>query len=269
MNRFLGILSILILVFSVLLYVITHWIQNLTINQIWEILYLFSPLFAVLLLNKEARISLKQDMSISWKGIKNFIAYALLTALLFPGLILFFRYILGNIFEFEWAAKVTLSNMQPNAFKPFLDMLLFNIGAGLTLGLLLAFGGETAWRGYLERNLSLNRFVKYTLIGLVWGLWYTPVIIQHINTQNLAWTIITTILFYIALSFYLSNILAKTKNIFTTAGIVGIINCTSLGFITGYQGNALITGNTGLLALISIVILNAVLFIRFPAQATH
>ena len=54
--------------------------------------------------------------------------------------------------------------------------------AGTTVNAILAFGEELGWRGFLLKELSAMGFWKSSaLIGLIWGLWHTPLILMGHN----------------------------------------------------------------------------------------
>ena len=53
---------------------------------------------------------------------------------------------------------------------------------GPFMGLLIAFGEEYGWRGYLQGELvKLGRARGVLIVGLIWGLWHAPVIAMGHN----------------------------------------------------------------------------------------
>ena len=60
-------------------------------------------------------------------------------------------------------------------------LLSYFLGA-LFYSLLFGFGEEYGWRGYLQKEWSPNNSLKgFIAIGIVWGLWHLPAILQGHN----------------------------------------------------------------------------------------
>jgi len=52
----------------------------------------------------------------------------------------------------------------------------------LTLNTMLAFGEEYGWRGYLlPKLLPLGEVRAATIVGVIWGLWHSPLLIAGLN----------------------------------------------------------------------------------------
>ncbi len=104
-----------------------------------------------------------------------------LAGLLVPGVGL----VLGRA---EMIAHITPPNASPEALRslvpvhPLLIIFLKGLFAGGTINLLAALGEEVGWRGFLLRELGFLGFRRASLtIGVVWGLWHAPLILQGLN----------------------------------------------------------------------------------------
>jgi uncharacterized protein len=61
-------------------------------------------------------------------------------------------------------------------------MALNTIVIGPFLGLIIAFGEEYGWRGYLQTELiKLGRVRGVVLLGVIWGVWHWPIIWMGYN----------------------------------------------------------------------------------------
>ncbi|MBR1409562.1 MAG: CPBP family intramembrane metalloprotease [Prevotella sp.] len=57
--------------------------------------------------------------------------------------------------------------------------------AGITINALFAFGEEIGWRGYLLKQFAGRKFLPTAIIiGAIWGLWHTPLILMGHNFPN-------------------------------------------------------------------------------------
>ncbi len=69
--------------------------------------------------------------------------------------------------------------------QPVMLLFLGIIGgflAGFTINGLFALGEELGWRGFMDKELSHFSFVKKNIIiGTIWGLWHSPMVIQGYN----------------------------------------------------------------------------------------
>jgi uncharacterized protein len=72
--------------------------------------------------------------------------------------------------------------------SPILLLILGIIGsffAGFTINGLFAFGEELGWRGLMDKELAHFSFLKKNvIIGTIWGLWHSPMILQGFNYAN-------------------------------------------------------------------------------------
>lgn len=109
-----------------------------------------------------------------------------------------------------------------------LQILLFfqTVLLGPFLGLLLGFGEEYGWRGYLQGELiKLGKVRGVLLLGLIWGAWHYPVIWMGYNYpgQPVLGTFLMTA-YTILLGFVLSHIMLKTGAIWLVAFLHALNN---------------------------------------------
>ena len=101
----------------------------------------------------------------------------------FYGLQTFLNYIfkLGQVVDLQTAfPQMADANLPAAALMPV--MVLNTVIMGPFLGLIIAFGEEYGWRGYLQGQLTrLGRVRGVLLLGVIWGVWHWPVIWMGYN----------------------------------------------------------------------------------------
>ena len=138
----------------------------------------------------------------------------------------------------------------------FLLSLLQGVIAGFTINLPFTFGEELGWRGLLLRETQESGLFKSNLfIGVVWGLWHAPIILQEHNYPGhpVAGIFMMT-LFTTSLSFPMAYCRFKSKTILGPSALHGMFNplgiLTALfviganplfGFVAGIAGIAVIS----------------------------
>jgi membrane protease YdiL (CAAX protease family) len=135
--------------------------------------------------------------------------------------------------------------------------------AGATINAVAGFGEELGWRGLLQRELDDLGFWRSSgLIGLIWGIWHAPVIIQGYNYPQhpLAGVAMMTI-FCLLLSPIFSYVRLKANSVIAAAIIHGTLNGTAgipLMVIVG--GNDVTVGVTGLAGFLVLAAVNLAIF---------
>lgn len=147
---------------------------------------------------------------------------------------------------------------------PFWLGLIQGLIAGVTINAIAGFGEELGWRGLLQRELSHLGFWKSSLlIGIIWGIWHAPVILQGYNYPEhpqlgvLMMTVFTT-LFAPLIAF--ARI--KSKSVIAAAIMHGTLNATAgLGFILVAGGDDLTLGLLGVGGFAVLALANLILFL--------
>lgn len=97
---------------------------------------------------------------------------------------------------------------------------------GPFLGLLITFGEEYGWRGYLQSALmGLGRVRGVALVGLIWGIWHWPIIWMGHNYPGHPYLgSLLMVLFSIGLAFLLGYAVLKAKGVWIAAFLHALIN---------------------------------------------
>jgi uncharacterized protein len=97
---------------------------------------------------------------------------------------------------------------------------------GPFLGLVLAFGEEYGWRGYLQSELvKIGRIKGILVLGIIWGLWHAPLILMGYNYPGypLLGVILMTC-YTIGLAYFLGYAVLKTGSIWLAAYLHALNN---------------------------------------------
>ena len=136
-------------------------------------------------------------------------------------------------------ANVPLGKLPIPPIAIFIIGSIQGVVGGATITALFAFGEELGWRGLLLRETqSLGFWKSNAFIGLVWGLWHAPVILQGHNygTSHAVAGVFVMTLFTIAISYPLAYARVKTGSVFAPSVFHGIINSLggmSVVFVSG------------------------------------
>ena len=241
--------------------------------------YMFVPLLVTIIVQKIMyKEPMKEPMGISFKVNRWFlvawflpviIAFATLGVnLLFPGVE--YSPEMAGIFErFESTlSQEQLQQMkdQVNAysFHPIWIGLLQGLIAGITINAIAAFGEELGWRGFLQKELGYLGFWKSSVaIGLIWGVWHAPIILQgHNYPEHPQAGVFMMVIFTLLLSPIFSYVRLKAKSVIAAAIIHGSLNATvGLPLMVLKGGNDLTIGVTGLAGFLVLALTNLGLFI--------
>jgi len=138
---------------------------------------------------------------------------------------------------------------------------------GPFLGLLVTFGEEYGWRGYLQPALAgLGRARGIALVGIIWGIWHWPVIWMGYNYPGHPYLgSLLMVLFCIGLAFILGYAVLKAKGVWIAAFLHALFNQSSsyfMGMIYAPEDAAFSFG-IGIPGLIVLALLT-VLILRDP-----
>lgn len=144
-----------------------------------------------------------------------------------------------------------------------LATVLSGILAGVTINTLFAFGEEYGWRGYMVNALKGTKFLPAALlIGFVWGIWHAPMILMGHNYPDARIAGIgMMVVFCILAGIVELYFVLKSGSMWVAAFIHGTINALAgLGVLMIPNGNALLTGMTGVAGAMALVVAIAALY---------
>jgi len=144
----------------------------------------------------------------------------------FYGLQTFLNYVfkLGQVVDLEAAFPQLAANLPAPALM--LVMALNTMVIGPFLGMIIAFGEEYGWRGYLQTELTrLGRIRGVFLLGVIWGIWHWPVIWMGYNYpgQPILGSI-AMVIWCILLAFFLAYAVFKSNGVWTAAYLHALNN---------------------------------------------
>lgn len=153
---------------------------------------------------------------------------------------------------------------------PFWLALLQGLIAGITINAVAAFGEELGWRGLLQRELAhLGFWRSSALVGVIWGIWHAPIILQGHNYPQHPWAgVLMMTVFTVLLSPLMAYVTDKANSVIAAAVFHGTLNATAgLALIVVRGGSDLTVGMTGLAGFLALSLANLGLFLFMPRAA--
>lgn len=248
--------------------------------------YMFVPMVSVIIVQKYLyKEPLKKPLGISFKLNRWF-----LVAWFLPPIIAFATIGISLLFpQVEYSSEMagllerfrgilppeTLEQMESQMaifpVHPIWIALGQGLIAGITINAVAGFGEELGWRGFLQRELGYMGFWKSsTLIGIIWGIWHAPIILQgHNYPQHRIEGVFIMIVFCLLLSPIISYVRLKAKSVIAAAILHGSLNGTAgLAIMVVKGGSDLLVGVTGAAGFIILALINLFIFTfdRFMAK---
>jgi uncharacterized protein len=237
-------------------------------------LYMVSPLVFTLVFErfKWRKIVEKYGLSFSRWKLNPTILWAVSFYIIFTVLYLGLTFGLGNYLKIPGIGHIMLDYQEFLQFSgeksvPFTNNIsllylisFFNsIFVGLTVNALFAFGEELGWRGYLWHQLTevdrIERTKSKLILGVIWGLWHAPLILQGYNfpgqpIAGIGYMLISTI----PLTFILTDAVSKYHTVIVAALVHGLINATQYLSVVVPDAQAPLGTVTGILAVFSMIV---------------
>jgi uncharacterized protein len=149
------------------------------------------------------------------------------------GLVVFFAFQTALNYVFKLGTLVDLKTAFPQlaaAHMPapalYLSLTLNTVVIGPLLGLIIAFGEEYGWRGFLQPELiKLGRVRGVFVLGVIWGIWHWPVIWMGFNYpgQPVLGSVFM-VAYCIILAYFLAYAVFKSKGVWTAAYLHALNN---------------------------------------------
>lgn len=251
--------------------------SNKILFTLFETFYMFFPLIVAVVLQKVRKEPLNStgllNFRISWAWLAAMLmpVAAVLVCIpvsaLFPGVSLNYgaEQVISE-FGLDESAAATIK-AQFEDLSPWVMVgaqAVSGLIAGCTINGLFAFGEEYGWRHYLVGALEGRRFWQKALfIGLVWGIWHAPLILQgHNYPQHPVAGVGMMCVFCILIGAVELYFVLKTRSVFPAAIIHGTFNALVgmvLFFVEG--GNDLTVGLTGAAGFISLALVCAGIYV--------
>lgn len=248
------------------------------------LLYMPTPLVAALIVEKGWR---RDRLRLPPRQVRRWVSFLLFPAViiaLFVVLYLALVYLGGNVLHLPGMGQLATTSEQlmqsaavmlgqatvaqagapPSPFIVIAAALWGAILAGWTINGLFALTEEYGWRGLMWDELRYLGVVKANIIiGLVWGLWHAPLILQGYNYPgHELFGVVAMVCFTIPMSFLLSALRERSEgSVLPAAALHGMFNALGgLLIMIILGGNTLIASPLGVVGVVISGVLAAVLW---------
>ena len=151
------------------------------------------------------------------------------------------------------------NRLDTSPLNPIWIALMTGLIAGITVNAIAGFGEELGWRGLLQREFESMGFWKSsTIIGVIWGVWHAPLILQgHNYPQHPVIGVFMMIILCVLLAPIFSYVRLRANSVIAAAIIHGSLNATAgLSLMVVKGGNDLTVGAAGLAGFIVLAFVN-------------
>lgn len=134
---------------------------------------------------------------------------------------------LGTVVDLQTVFPQMTTNAMPTNLL-LLSLALNTVIIGPLLGLIITFGEEYGWRGFLQRELiRLGRIRGVFLLGVIWGIWHWPVIWMGYNYPGEpVLGSLFMVGYCIILAYFLAYAVFKSNGVWTAAYLHALNNQT-------------------------------------------
>ena len=259
--------SIIVCLFSWAMFALVHWGFGIGSDTpmglvVFSAVYMFFPLITALVLQ------VIDKEKFNHTGLVNFkVSWVWVVAWLLPVVMVFLCIPINGLFpsvelrynseqlinqyhvpeEQQEMVREQLGNIP--GYLMLITVVFSGLLAGITVNAIASFGEEYGWRNYLVCALRELKFWKAALfIGIVWGIWHSPLILMGHNYPNEPqWGVLLMVGMCILLGVIELYFVLKSKSMVVAAILHGTINAVSgmtIYFTLG--GNDFLNGMAGL-----------------------
>jgi hypothetical protein len=141
----------------------------------------------------------------------------------------------------------------PPASTLLIVLFAASLVVGPTINGVFGFGEEFGWRGYLlPKLMPLGKLKAYPILGLIWGLWHTPLVLAGFNypgypVLGVVWMCLLTT----AIGIFINEMTLRYKSSILAGSIHGAFNGQAYGIwrVLFPSVNPLLGGMTGLVGI--------------------
>jgi membrane protease YdiL (CAAX protease family) len=230
---YLGFVGFFVVVATSLLLVPDRTYQ-VVVNVLLQLLLVVGLVVAVVLRLASGKEAFQQA-GLSGGKVWHYLLFALLIIVVFSaGTALDAAFGLGEAVDVrEFLTQAAAEQATGLEAIPDLALLLLmgaqTVVLGPVLALLVAFGEEYGWRGYLQGELiKLGKVRGIALVGVIWGLWHAPAIAMgHNYPGHPILGIFLMTLMTVGWGFVLGYAVLKSKSVWLAALLHGLLNQTA------------------------------------------
>ncbi len=194
----------------------------------------FAALLLLIVLRLVAGREAMSRIGLAWGSRRDWLLFA-------PGIVAFYvlQVVLNALFGL---GPVHPSSIPvPSGISPALIVILVGVQSVLVapiLALVIAFGEEYGWRGYLQSELlKMGRVRGVLLVGVIWGAWHWPLILMGFSYPGYPlFGLLLTVLFTIGFAVVLGTAVLRSGSILCASYLHALNDqTTAFSVFLGYK----------------------------------
>jgi hypothetical protein len=143
------------------------------------------------------------------------------------------------------------------------SVLVTGLIAGATVNAAAAFGEEAGWRGLMLYELRDETFWRASaLVGLTWGVWHAPLVVQGYNyPSNPVVGIFAMIAFTVLATPPLNYVRLKADTVIAPSVFHGTVNATASVSVIAVGGVSRLVTGAGIAAMAAFAVVNVAMVV--------